>query len=397
MRITPDSGHLDVFGEADTVLPAGKVVHVEGMPARLAADTRVQTHPGNTRLLKARRMAEAAKKRKKCAAMAEGTGPERHSAKAHRCVDQVRAKGHGESSAWAICTTSIGKRGVYAKGHGGNANPKGKVKEYNHNHGRDGKFAAGKSPYRVDDEYGGTMQYRSKADADRAAEWDAMSGRGSFGHMDGDGPRAERAARAAARKGSEKKPSARERRDGGAKRTFQAYIKELKSKGKGTLQDMSAAEAEKYHRLRRAAGLYEAKIVEAREAAVAAACRRFETEFGTLTQEAWTDAARAASIAARKAKAMGKNWHKAARSAFRKAVQLSQGFDPAVGYKQAAAQANTQSFGLLPRGTTGARGILKQARVRAERHSTTDQSYWLARKTHISKMLNHKSRRFATA
>ena len=52
--------------------------------------------------------------------------PEIHSAKAHRCVDQVRAKGHPESNAWAICTTSIGKRGVYAKGHGGNAGPKRK-------------------------------------------------------------------------------------------------------------------------------------------------------------------------------------------------------------------------------------------------------------------------------
>lgn len=128
MRITPDSGHLDVFGEADTVLPAGRVVHVEGIPARLAADTKVKTHPGNARLMKARKVAEA-KRRKKCAAMAEGTGPERHSAKAHRCVDKVQAKGHDESSAWAICTTSIGKRGVYAKGHGGNANPKGKVAE----------------------------------------------------------------------------------------------------------------------------------------------------------------------------------------------------------------------------------------------------------------------------
>lgn len=51
-----------------------------------------------------------------------------HSAKAHRCVDKVRAKGHPESNSWAICTASIGKRGVYSKGHGGNANPKKKVK-----------------------------------------------------------------------------------------------------------------------------------------------------------------------------------------------------------------------------------------------------------------------------
>ena len=56
-------------------------------------------------------------------------GPEIHSAKAHRCVDKVKAKGHDESSAWAICTASIGKRGVYAKGHGGNANPKSAINE----------------------------------------------------------------------------------------------------------------------------------------------------------------------------------------------------------------------------------------------------------------------------
>lgn len=56
--------------------------------------------------------------------MAKRKGPEIHSAKAHRCVDKVKAKGHPESNAWAICTASIGKRGVYAKGHGGNANPK---------------------------------------------------------------------------------------------------------------------------------------------------------------------------------------------------------------------------------------------------------------------------------
>ena len=51
-------------------------------------------------------------------------GPEIHSAKAHRCVDKVRAKGHPESNSWAICTASIGKGGVYAKGHGGRASPK---------------------------------------------------------------------------------------------------------------------------------------------------------------------------------------------------------------------------------------------------------------------------------
>lgn len=55
--------------------------------------------------------------------------PEIHSAKAHRCVDKVQAKGHEESSAWAICTASIGKEGVYAKGHGGSARAKRKVRE----------------------------------------------------------------------------------------------------------------------------------------------------------------------------------------------------------------------------------------------------------------------------
>ena len=63
------------------------------------------------------------------AMMAEGQGPEIHSAKAHRCVDKVQAKGHSESSAWAICTTSIGKEGVYAQGHGGSARAKRKVHE----------------------------------------------------------------------------------------------------------------------------------------------------------------------------------------------------------------------------------------------------------------------------
>lgn len=56
-------------------------------------------------------------------------GPEIHSAKAHRCVDKVKAKGHDESSAWAICTSSIGKAGVYTRGHGGSASPKRKVHE----------------------------------------------------------------------------------------------------------------------------------------------------------------------------------------------------------------------------------------------------------------------------
>lgn len=56
-------------------------------------------------------------------------GPEIHSAKAHRCVDHVKGKGHDESSAWAICTASIGKGGVYAKGHGGRASAKRKTQE----------------------------------------------------------------------------------------------------------------------------------------------------------------------------------------------------------------------------------------------------------------------------
>lgn len=59
----------------------------------------------------------------------EGKHGEIHSAKAHRCVDHVQGKGHDESSAWAICTASIGKRGVYSKGHGGSASPKRKVHE----------------------------------------------------------------------------------------------------------------------------------------------------------------------------------------------------------------------------------------------------------------------------
>jgi hypothetical protein len=196
-----------------------------------------------------------------------------HSAKAHRCVDKVRAKGHSESSAWAICTSSVGKRGIYAKGHGGNANPKKKIHE------------------------------------------------------------------------------AKRRR----------------------------------------------KVCEAREAAVATACRRFEQEYGRLTQEAWSDAARAASLAARRARAMGHNWKKAARVAFRKAVTLSQGFDPVEAFHAAAKRADSQSFPLLPRGQTGARGILKQARMRAEATGTSDRGYWAARKAHIGKALTFKARRFATA
>ena len=52
---------------------------------------------------------------------------------------------------------------------------------------------------------------------------------------------------------------------------------------------------------------------------------------------------------------------------------------------------------MLPRGQTGARGILKQARARAERAGTSDRSYWAARKAHIGKALTYKSRRFAMA
>lgn len=67
-------------------------------------------------------------RKKRLAKMAE-KGPEIHSAKAHRCVDKVGAKGHDESSSWAICTASMGKSKVYAKGHGGKASPKRKVAE----------------------------------------------------------------------------------------------------------------------------------------------------------------------------------------------------------------------------------------------------------------------------
>lgn len=61
--------------------------------------------------------------------MPKKSRPEIHSAKAHRCVDKVRAKGHSESSAWAICTASMGKDAVYAKGHGGRATPKRRTRE----------------------------------------------------------------------------------------------------------------------------------------------------------------------------------------------------------------------------------------------------------------------------
>lgn len=65
-------------------------------------------------------------KRKKRKVEEKKGGGEIHSAKAHRCVDQVMAKGHDESSAWAICNTSVGKDEMYAKGHGGSAKPKRK-------------------------------------------------------------------------------------------------------------------------------------------------------------------------------------------------------------------------------------------------------------------------------
>lgn len=86
-------------------------------------------------------------RKKRLKKMREKKGGEIHSAKAHRCVDKVQAKGHDESSAWAICNTSVGKSGMYAKGHGGNASPKRKVKESNdcHNPGGPGggQFCSG--------------------------------------------------------------------------------------------------------------------------------------------------------------------------------------------------------------------------------------------------------------
>lgn len=64
------------------------------------------------------------KKRRPQPVVAEARrGPEIHSAKAHRCVDKVTAKG-GAQEPWAVCTASIGKAGVYSKGHGGSASPK---------------------------------------------------------------------------------------------------------------------------------------------------------------------------------------------------------------------------------------------------------------------------------
>ena len=273
MLPTPNSGQLDAFGEGDFVLPKGRTVHAEGIPARLTRDATVTTHPGNARLMRARRARE-------------GKGPERHSAKAHRCVDKVRAKGHGESNAWAICTASIGKRGVYAKGHGGNANPKRKMHE------------------------------------------------AGCGTCDG------------CKHNAKLRKQMRE----ALNREYRKVIREV---ARGTFEEVSLSEA-------------------------------------------WSDAARAASIAARRARAMGHNWRKAGRNAFRKAVRQLQGFDVADAFTKAAVQGDTQSFQLLPRGATGAQGILKQARKRAERMKS-DKEFWATRKGHISKALTHKGRRFAFA
>lgn len=115
----PNSGSLDELGEA-TLRP-------------------VQECDGD------RMCSACAAKAKKRRVREKRGGPEIHSAKAHRCVDKVKAKGHDESSAWAICTSSIGKRGVFAKGHGGNANPKKKVSEKGFSNdppGSGGRFAA---------------------------------------------------------------------------------------------------------------------------------------------------------------------------------------------------------------------------------------------------------------
>lgn len=140
---TPDSGQLDAFGEADFELPEGTIIHKAGIPARLKVKTPIETHPGNFELMGVR---EGRKYRmgwrKRQTTEGRRGGPEIHSAKAHRCVDKVKAKGHAESNAWAICTSSIGKRGVYAKGHGGNANPKSKVSE-----ARESARAAGELRY----------------------------------------------------------------------------------------------------------------------------------------------------------------------------------------------------------------------------------------------------------
>lgn len=113
-------------------------------------------------------------------------------------------------------------------------------------------------------------------------------------------------------------------------------------------------------------------------------------------EEAWSDAARMASLAARRARAKGHSWRKAARTAYRKHLRSEQGIDVVQALTTAAHQADTQSFNLLPRGGAGARGILKRARARAER-MTTDKAYWAARRSVISQALSHKARRFAYA
>lgn len=113
-------------------------------------------------------------------------------------------------------------------------------------------------------------------------------------------------------------------------------------------------------------------------------------------EEAWSDAARAASAAARRAAAMGHNWRKAARTAYRKHLRREQGIDVAHALKKAADQADTQSFNLLPRGGSGARGILKRARKKAEQMSS-DKAFWAARRGSINQSLSHKARRFAYA
>ena len=113
-------------------------------------------------------------------------------------------------------------------------------------------------------------------------------------------------------------------------------------------------------------------------------------------EEAWSDAARAASIAARRARAVGHNWRKAGRTAYRKYLRREQGMDIAHALTTAAHQADTQSFNLLPRGGSGAQGILKRARRRAEQQPT-DRAFWAARKGVISQALSHKARRFAYA
>ena len=103
MRLIPNSGELDNVGR-----PAVEVAR------RATAKDSYST-------------GYSAPKRKRRVREKHG---EMHSAKAHRCVDKVRAKCHPESNSWAICTASMGKDKVYAKGHGGSATPKRKVREH---------------------------------------------------------------------------------------------------------------------------------------------------------------------------------------------------------------------------------------------------------------------------